>query len=76
MAHVAGADLPLGHTPSEGVACHKLAILFHWASSKTNKWHQDNVNRSSGRVRTISTSLELELKMLSITDMFAIIICP
>ena len=45
MSHVAGADLPLGHTPSEGVACHKLAILFHWASSNTNKWHQDNVKR-------------------------------
>ena len=30
----------------------------------------------SRRVRTFSTSLELEIKMLSITDMFAILPCP
>ena len=32
--------------------------------------------RPGARTRKISTSLELELKMLSITDMFAIVICP
>ena len=32
--------------------------------------------RGKGRARTISTSLELELKMLSIADMFAVLICP
>ena len=30
----------------------------------------------SRRVRTFSTSLEMEIKMLNITDMFAILPCP
>ena len=34
------------------------------------------MSRPGARTRKISTSLELELKMLSITDMFAIVICP
>jgi len=81
VAGLAGADLPLGHTPQPGgVACSRLAILFHWAQPSqpapaTSKWRADN-NRPGARTRKISTSLELELKMLSITDMFAIVICP
>ena len=48
VAGLAGADLPLGHTPQPGgVACSRLAILFHWAQPSqpapaTSKWRADN----------------------------------
>merc|ERR1712183_337039 len=75
MAHLVGSDLPIGQTYS-GQPCYRLAILFHWASSSTNnKWEEEVMSSSSRsrRVRTFSTSLELEIKMLNITDMFAIL---
>jgi len=78
MNNVTGSDLPIGHSPgSKSLPCSRLAILFHWASSNSSKWqHDSNMSRTHGRVRTISTSLELELKMLSITDVFAVFVCP
>ena len=93
MEHIPGTELPLGRL-DDGTACSRLAILFHWASNNTSKWHQENVKKyiilqlllvlhtilhfrsDSRRVRTISTSLELEIKMLRITNMFAVVICP
>ena len=97
MSHLLGSDLPIGETYC-GQPCYRLAILFHWSASHTNKWTEEEeenrwllttVTRLKGkgfddnshnvrprRRRTISSSLELEIKMLSITDMFAILPCP
>ena len=60
MAHLIGSDLPIGQTLS-GQPCYRLAILFHWGKEEEEpRW----------------TSHKLEIKMLSITDMFAILPCP
>ena len=78
LANIPGSDLPLGQTPG-GRSCTRLAILFHWASPEDR---QDKVRgpvevtKYRNRVRTISDSLAMEIKMLSITDVFAILPCP
>ena len=84
LSNFPGSDLPIGQTPS-GRSCSRLAILFHWASPEirdTETERKQNVKgpleaaRSRGRVRTYSDSLAMEIKMLSITDVFAILPCP
>jgi len=75
MSHLLGSDLPIGETYC-GQPCYRLAILFHWSASHTNKWTEEEEENRPRRRRTISSSLELEIKMLSITDMFAILPCP
>ena len=78
MDKLIGSDLPIGHTFS-GQPCYRLAILFHWTSGYNNKWTEQTEHGEEirpRRVRTISSSLQLEIKMLNITDMFAILPCP
>ena len=40
MSHLLGSDLPIGETHC-GQPCHRLAILFHWSASHTNKWTEE-----------------------------------
>eukprot|EP00092_Neocalanus_flemingeri_P020889 GFUD01022631.1.p1 GENE.GFUD01022631.1~~GFUD01022631.1.p1 ORF type:complete len:239 (-),score=69.45 GFUD01022631.1:58-774(-) len=84
LSNFPGSDLPLGYTPS-GRSCSRLAILYQWASPESNAMKTQKkekakgpleATKARGRVRTISTSLSLEIKMLSITDVFAILPCP
>jgi len=82
LSNLPGCDLPLGWTPS-GRSCSRLAILYNWAEHQAIKTEKKEkakgpleATKARGRVRTISTSLALEIKMLSITDVFAILPCP
>eukprot|EP00090_Calanus_glacialis_P007019 TRINITY_DN15480_c0_g1_i2.p1 TRINITY_DN15480_c0_g1~~TRINITY_DN15480_c0_g1_i2.p1 ORF type:complete len:234 (-),score=80.75 TRINITY_DN15480_c0_g1_i2:136-837(-) len=84
LSNFPGSDLPLGRTPC-GRSCSRLAILYHWASPEIRDLEHQRKEKAKGpleaakargRVRTISTSLAMEIKMLSITDVFAILPCP
>ena len=87
LSNCPGSNLPLGQTGA-GFSCSRLAILFHWGRTGPPHLDTDKVDTSKqpkgtletvkarSRVRTYSGSLELEIKMLSITDVFAIIPCP
>merc|ERR1711915_211966 len=77
LSNLPGSDLPLGQPPL-GKPCSRLAVLFHWADTEMGQESASTEERvqTSGRIRTFSSSLAMERKILSISDVFAIIPCP
>ena len=75
LANLPGSDLPLAFTPA-GKPCSRLAVIFHWKNSERRRANINTSEQSSGRMRTFSASLAMEMKIMEILDIFAIVPTP